>query len=139
MASIAARFGLGMETLLWNNSHLQLDRDLLLIGEELTIPTRDGILYTVRLGDTLLDVADIYQTDVEDIAGLTANQVNDPDSVLEGMVLLLPGAVPPPPPPHPPSANIAAIAVIRAAPLNRYVLFILCVWRAITKCLHLPA
>ena len=99
VASIATRFGLEMETLLWNNSHLQLDPDLLLIGEELTIPTRDGILYTVRLGDTLLDVADIYQTDVEDIAGLTANQVNDPDSVLEGMVLLLPGAVPPPPPP----------------------------------------
>jgi len=126
VASIAARFGLEMETLLWNNSHLQLDPDLLLIGEELTIPNRNGILYTVRLGDTLLDVADIYQTDVEDIAGLTANQVNDPDSVREGMVLLLPGAVPPPPPPvmapepffaagvpeETPAASYAASAVV---------------------------
>jgi murein DD-endopeptidase MepM/ murein hydrolase activator NlpD len=99
VASIAARFGLELETLLWNNSHLQTDPDLLLIGQEMTIPTRDGILYTVRLGDTLLDIADIYQADVENIVGLSSNQIGDADSVLEGSVLLLPGAVPPPPPP----------------------------------------
>jgi len=98
-ASIAARFGLELDTLLWNNSELRIDPDLLLIGEELTIPTRDGILYTVKLGDTLLDVADIYQADVGSIVGLSANQIADPDSVLEGVVLLLPDAVPPPPPP----------------------------------------
>jgi murein DD-endopeptidase MepM/ murein hydrolase activator NlpD len=98
-ASIATRFGLELETLLWNNSELRTDPDLLIIGEELTIPTRDGILYTVRLGDTLIDVADIYQADVDSIVGLSSNQIGDADSVLEGAVLLLPGAVPPPPPP----------------------------------------
>jgi murein DD-endopeptidase MepM/ murein hydrolase activator NlpD len=98
-ASIAARFGLELESLLWNNAELRTDPDLLLIGEELTIPTRDGILYTVALGDTLLDVAAIYEADVENIVGLSSNQIEDPDSVLEGAVLLLPGAVPPPPPP----------------------------------------
>ena len=98
-ASIAARYGLQLETLLWNNAELRADPDLLLIGQELTIPTRDGILYTVRLGDTLLDIAAIYQADVESIVGLSANQVGDADSVLEGVVLLLPEAVPPPPPP----------------------------------------
>lgn len=103
VASIAARFGLQLETLLWNNSHLQTDPNLLLIGEELTIPTRDGILYTVRLGDTLLDVAAIYESEVEDIVGLSANEIGDADSVLEGAVLLLPGAVPPPPPPPEPA------------------------------------
>jgi LysM repeat protein len=99
VASIAARFGLELETLLWNNSHLQTDPDLLLIGQEMTIPTRDGILYTVRLGDTLLDIADIYQADVENIVGLPSNAIGHADRVLEGSVLLLPGAVPPPPPP----------------------------------------
>ena len=98
-ASIAARHGLELESLLWNNSELRTDPDLLLIGEELTIPTRDGILYTVRLGDTLLDIADIYQAEVGSIVGLSSNQIGDADSVLEGSVLLLPGAVPPPPPP----------------------------------------
>lgn len=98
-ASIAARHGIELESLLWNNAELRTDPDLLLIGEELTIPTRDGILYTVQLGDTLLDIADIYQADVEDIVGLSANEIGDADSVLEGVVLLLPDAVPPPPPP----------------------------------------
>ena len=98
-ASIAARHGLELESLLWNNAELRTDPDLILVGEELTIPTRDGILYTVRLGDTLLDVADIYQADVESIVGLSANEIGDVDIVLEGAVLLLPGAVPPPPPP----------------------------------------
>ena len=117
-ASIAARYGLQLETLLWNNSELRTDPDLLLIGEELTIPARDGILYTVMMGDTLLDVADIYQTDVESIVGLSSNEVADPDSVREGVVLLLPGAVPPPPPPPAmtPEPFFAAAAPQEASP-----------------------
>jgi murein DD-endopeptidase MepM/ murein hydrolase activator NlpD len=98
-AAIAARFGLELDTLLWNNSELRTDPDLLLVGEELTIPTTDGILYTVMLGDTLLDIAAIYQTDVDSIVGVGANEIGDADSVREGAVLLLPDAVPPPPPP----------------------------------------
>lgn len=98
-ASIAARHGLQVESLLWNNPELRTDPNFLYVGEELTIPTRDGILYTVQLGDTLLDVADAYQVDVENVVGLSANQLGNADSVLDGAVLLLPGAVPPPPPP----------------------------------------
>jgi murein DD-endopeptidase MepM/ murein hydrolase activator NlpD len=97
-AAIADRFGIQLDTLLWNNSELRTDPNLLLVGEELTIPTSDGILYTVALGDTLLDIADIYQTDVGSIVGLGGNDIGDADSVQEGAVLLLPGAVPPPPP-----------------------------------------
>jgi murein DD-endopeptidase MepM/ murein hydrolase activator NlpD len=98
-ASIAARHGVQLDSLLWNNPELRTDPDLLLIGQEMTIPTRDGILYTVKLGDTLLDIADIYQADVDGIVGLSSNEIGDVDHVLEGSVLLLPGAVPPPPPP----------------------------------------
>ncbi len=117
-ATIAARFGIELESLLWNNSELRTDPDLLLIGEELTVPARDGILYTVMLGDTLLDVADIYQTDVESIVGLGANEIGDADSVREGVVLLLPGAVPPPPPPPAvtPEPFFAAAAPQEASP-----------------------
>ena len=98
-ASIAARHGLQLESLLWNNPELRTDPNFLYVGDELTIPSRDGILYTVQLGDTLLDIADVYQADVESIVGLSGNQLGDADSVLDGAVLLLPGAVPPPPPP----------------------------------------
>jgi murein DD-endopeptidase MepM/ murein hydrolase activator NlpD len=121
-ASIAARFGLELDSLLWNNAELRTDPDLLLIGEELTIPTRDGILYTVRLGDTLLDVADIYQADVESIVGMSTNQISDADTVLEGAVLLLPGAVPPPPPPPAmtPEPFFAAAAPEEASPAGDF-------------------
>ncbi len=120
-ASIAARYGLQLDSLLWNNSELRTDPNLLILGEELTIPTRDGILYTVRLGDTLLDVADIYQADVENIVGLSSNQIGDADSVLEGSVLLLPGAVPPPPPPVvEPEPFYAAAAPEEAYPADDY-------------------
>jgi len=117
-ATIAARFGIELDSLLWNNSHLQTDPDLLLIGEELTIPARDGILYTVMMGDTLLGIADIYQADVESIVGLSSNQIGDADSVREGVVLLLPGAVPPPPPPPAvtPEPFFAAAAPEEASP-----------------------
>ena len=98
-ASIAARQGLQLESLLWNNPELRTDPNFLYVGEELTIPARDGILYTVKLGDTLLDVAALYQVDVGSVVGLSGNQIGDADSVLDGAVLLLPGAVPPPPPP----------------------------------------
>jgi murein DD-endopeptidase MepM/ murein hydrolase activator NlpD len=116
-ASIAARHGLQLETLLWNNPELRTDPDLLNVGQELTIPTRDGILYTVKLGDTLLDVAATYQVDVQSIVGLSSNQLGNADSVLEGAVLLLPGAVPPPPPPAAmPEPFFAAAAPAEASP-----------------------
>ncbi len=116
-ASIAARHGLQLDSLLWNNPELRTDPDLLLIGQEMTIPTRDGILYTVRLGDTLLDVADIYQADVDSIVGLSSNAIGDADRVLEGSVLLLPGAVPPPPPPVVAPQPFFAAAAPEDAPL----------------------
>ena len=87
----------------------------------MTIPSRDGILYTVRLGDTLLDIADIYQADVESIVGVKSNEIGDVDHVLEGSVLLLPGAVPPPPPPVvAPEPFFAAAAPEDASPAGGF-------------------
>ena len=37
--------------------------DLLLIGQQLVIPPQDGVLYTVRPGDRLSDVAERYGVD----------------------------------------------------------------------------
>jgi len=94
--SIAGAFGLNPAYILWNN---QLsDADLLLVGETLIIPSADGILYHVTIGDTLWDIALAYQVTLESITGYSANGLASPDSVIEGMVLLLPGAVPPAPP-----------------------------------------
>jgi LysM repeat protein len=57
VAAIAARYGIQTETLLWNNPDLNADPDSINIGQQILIPSRDGILYTVKLGDTLTDIA----------------------------------------------------------------------------------
>jgi murein DD-endopeptidase MepM/ murein hydrolase activator NlpD len=99
VAAIAASHGIAAETLLWNNPDLNSDPDSISIGQQLLIPSRDGILYTVRLGDTLTDIADLYEVEVENVVGFISNELGDANTVSEGALLLLPGAVPPPPPP----------------------------------------
>lgn len=96
ISSIAASFGVGDDYVLWNNPEVSSDPDLLLVGETLLIPSVNGIIYHVGYGDTLTDIAAVYQIDVQSILGFVANNVPAADSVSEGMVLLLPGAVPPP-------------------------------------------
>ena len=96
VAAIAAAHGIQAETLLWNNPDLSADPDAIFIGQQLLMPSRDGILYTVKLGDTLTDVAELYEVQVENIVGFISNEIGSADSVSEGALLLLPGAVPPP-------------------------------------------
>ena len=112
VAAIAAAHGIQTETLLWNNPDLSADPDAIYIGQQLLIPSRDGILYTVKLGDTLTDVANLYEVQVENIVGFVSNEIGSADSVSEGALLLLPGAVPPPPPP--PEATPEAIFAAEA-------------------------
>jgi len=98
IASIAEAYGVDVEYILWNNPEVSDDPDLLLIGEQLLIPSVNGIVYHVKLGDTLSDIASFYQIDVQSILAFVSNDIASPDTVIEGMVLVLPGAVPPPPP-----------------------------------------
>src|SRR5437016_7439567 len=55
---IAEQYGLRAETILWSNDIA--DPDLLLVGQDLLIPATDGVLYTVRPGDSLGEVVTRY-------------------------------------------------------------------------------
>jgi murein DD-endopeptidase MepM/ murein hydrolase activator NlpD len=96
--SIAAAFGINPAYILWNNPITSSDPDLLLVGETLVVPSIDGILYNVSYGDTLSGIAAAYGVGMDSIVGYGPNGLASPDAVVEGMVLLLPGAVPPAPP-----------------------------------------
>jgi len=114
---IAASYGIRSEYIYWNNPEVQADPDLLLVGQQIAIPSVDGIIYTVRLGDTLSDIAAYYQIDVQSVIAFAPNNLSSADAITEGMVLLLPGAVPPPPPPPPPAPAAAPqVAVEPTAP-----------------------
>lgn len=101
VGSIADSFGLDSNYIMWNNPEVREDPDYLLVGANVLIPSVNGLVYTVTLGDTLSDIAAYYQTDVQTITSFAPNQLSSPDDVIEGKVLVLPGAVPPAPAPPP--------------------------------------
>jgi len=72
-SSIAERFGLKPETILWGNQGLSTDAGNLQVGLELNILPVDGVLHTVRQGDTLESLQGIYGIPVEVIAEFPGN------------------------------------------------------------------
>jgi LysM repeat protein len=96
VSGIAAVFAISPTYILWNNPDVIYDPNLVLVGEELLIPSVDGIIYHVKPGDTLSDIAALYQIDVESILAFAPNGLTSPANAIAGMVLVLPGAVPPP-------------------------------------------
>jgi murein DD-endopeptidase MepM/ murein hydrolase activator NlpD len=101
LLAIAQEHGVTVDSLIWNNPEVGADPDTLIIGESLLVPGTDGLLYDVRLGDTITDIAGAYGVSPDAIVQYAANDLESPDLITEGMVLMLPGAIPPPPPPAP--------------------------------------
>jgi murein DD-endopeptidase MepM/ murein hydrolase activator NlpD len=99
LGSIGVQYGVDVEYLIWNNPLVGADPDMLAIGEPLLVPGVPGIVYNVRLGDTVSDIAATYGIDPSVIATFAPNKLESPDMIVEGAVLVLPGGVPPPPPP----------------------------------------
>ncbi|MEO7664559.1 MAG: M23 family metallopeptidase, partial [Candidatus Limnocylindrales bacterium] len=76
-----------MMTVWWANSLTSKD---LHVGQDLTIPPMDGLVLTVRDGDTLETLATTYKIDASTI--VSVNNLDDPNLVL-GQTLVLPDAV----------------------------------------------
>ena len=97
--SVAVAFGIDPGYITWNNPEIS-DPDSLIIGGTLLIPATNGLVYHVTLGDTLNGIADAYGVDVNSIVSYGPNALTSPDNVVEGMVLVVPGAaIPAPAPP----------------------------------------
>ncbi len=87
---IAEQYNLRPESVLWANDIA--NPDLLLIGQDLLIPPADGVFYTVRVGDSLAEVANRYGVDLGGI--VSANQLDDANQVQAGVDIFLPGGRP---------------------------------------------
>ena len=90
VAKLASRFGLEPDSILNNNFEI-VDPDLLEPGSQLTIPIADGIVYTVNLGDTLVEVADNFEADLEATVAYPGNELASADALIEGSTILLVG------------------------------------------------
>ena len=87
-SSVAARFGLQEATVLFNNFDVY-DPNLLEVGQQLTLPPVDGLVYQVQPNDTLFALIENYQGDLELTMAFAANAVSSPDQIRIGQRLLL--------------------------------------------------
>ncbi len=107
LTGIARRMGVSMMTIWWAN-HLKAKNDLK-IGQTLVIPPVDGLVVTVKAGDSIESIAKAKGLSVDEIAAY--NSLEDRTLVI-GQVLILPGALgkaiaTPKPTPRPVSRVIA--------------------------------
>jgi murein DD-endopeptidase MepM/ murein hydrolase activator NlpD len=104
---IAQKFGLDLSTIIWANGTLEENPELLSVGQTLLIPALDGVLHTVKEGDTLNSLATLYKVDVSLIVWFPGNGLSSADAPLQvGQNIMVPGGrkpyVAPPAAPAPP-------------------------------------
>ncbi|MBI2777989.1 MAG: peptidoglycan DD-metalloendopeptidase family protein [Chloroflexi bacterium] len=87
LTGIASRYGVSMMTVWWANK--LTSKDDLRVGQKLVIPPVNGLIVTVKDGDTLEALAATYKVDASEI--VSVNALSDPNLVI-GQTLILPDA-----------------------------------------------
>jgi murein DD-endopeptidase MepM/ murein hydrolase activator NlpD len=109
LTGIAGRTGVSMMTIWWANK--LKSKDDLKVGQVLVIPPVDGLVVTVKAGDTLDSIAAAAKVDAADI--VETNALTD-ETLVVGQVLILPGArgkpIPTPKPTRAPSVRVATVS-----------------------------
>jgi len=92
MLSIAEKFKLKSETLLYVNTQLEDNPHNLKPGMELTIPPVDGLYYTWKDGDTFETIAEKFYTTTDEIINFPGNRVDLTDPKIDaGKTVMIPG------------------------------------------------
>jgi murein DD-endopeptidase MepM/ murein hydrolase activator NlpD len=89
LSEIAKRYGLGVETIMWENNIG--NANTIISGQKLVIPPVDGVSYTTKEGDTLEKLAKKYDIGVD---AIIAQNNLESDVIAKGQALFLPGAKP---------------------------------------------
>lgn len=89
---IAEKFNLEPETILWGNTALADNPNILSVGQELNILPINGALRVVQPGDTIAKIATAFNGTVEDIVNFPGNNLDPAEPVLElGQNIIIPG------------------------------------------------
>lgn len=93
ISSIAQKFNISQETILWANKLSA--SSIIHPGDKLIILPTSGVLHQVKKGDTLTKIAKIYSVEVEEI--IEFNKLADEKDITLGETLVIPGGkiVPP--------------------------------------------
>jgi murein DD-endopeptidase MepM/ murein hydrolase activator NlpD len=92
---IASQFGISGNTLMWSNRDLELNPDLLRLGQEIVILPVSGVYHKVLTGDTLENIAKQYKVDVSAIVNCEYNHMGDASQITVGEYLIVPGGIKP--------------------------------------------
>ena len=79
LTSIAAAFGISLDHILWTNPDVIDDPNLLLVGDNLLIPSVAGMIYYVKPGDVLSVLGRLLPAQEPDDSGPPPRQPNHPD------------------------------------------------------------
>lgn len=90
VASLAAKFGITEQTIMWAND-LTAD-DNLAVGAVLKVLPVDGVLYTVKAADTIASIADKYKVDATRF--VTYNDLEVSGLVVNNNIILPDGTLP---------------------------------------------
>lgn len=91
--SIAEQYGITADTLIGGNPDISRESNLLQTGAELVILPVDGVLHTVRPGETLDSISQLYNIPVADIINFPSNNLEYPYlRLLPESQLVIPGA-----------------------------------------------
>lgn len=88
--SIAARYGLDIDTLRWSNPELEHNPDLVYPGQELVILPVPGVYHTVKGHETVESLARTYGVEPEDIINYRLNRLKPPYRLVKGQKLVIP-------------------------------------------------
>lgn len=91
LLELAGRFGISSDTIVWAND-LEGKADDLQVGQALSILPVSGVLHEVNMGDTVAEIAAAHG--VEPSVIVEANTLADPDAILVGQHLVVPGGNP---------------------------------------------
>lgn len=92
---ISQFFNISQETVIWANDMLEMDPELLSIGQELNILPVSGVWHTVKAGETLASIARRYQVTPDKITGYAPNGIREGDSLTSGQKLIVPDGIKP--------------------------------------------
>jgi LysM repeat protein len=86
VASIAAQFNISTNTVLWANG--LSSRDVIQVGDHITILPTTGVLHTVKSGDTVSGLSKAYDADAADI--ISYNNLGDDARLAIGQKVIIP-------------------------------------------------
>ena len=92
--SIADRFNISLDTLLWANDLNRKSK--IKAGQELIILPVSGVIHYVKKGQTLAEIAKTYQADKTET--ISFNELSEQGDIFIGDILIIPNGTLPPPP-----------------------------------------